>query len=334
MKTSIPAMHRSSATRGISMKIGMLMGLLLALPCPAGAQVQQKTFPIWPGAAPGSEGRMRKEMEFLDPHTREFYLRNVVTPTLTAHLPHPAKATGTAVIVVPGGGFHTTRWTDAIRDAEWLAARGVAAFVLKHRLIDTGETDEELKRGMERYMKAVMDVADAANAGRPLPVLDRDLVKAIDFAVEDGRQAIRYLREHAKRWGIKADRIGMMGLSSGGLVAMGAAVQHDAESRPDFVAPIYTPWFVEAAKAPPDAAPTFIGAKIPPDAPPAFIAVTSDDFIAVPGSLNIYNEWRASGKSAELHIYSKGGHGFGTTAQGLPVDGWLERLLDWLNWAL
>jgi acetyl esterase/lipase len=334
MKTSIPAMQRPSATRGISMKIGMLMGLLLALPCPAGAQVQQKTFPIWPGAAPGSEGRTRKESEFLEPHTKEFYLRNVVTPTLTAYLPDPSKATGTAVIVVPGGGFYTTRWTNAIQDAEWLASRGVAAFVLKHRLIDTGETDEELTRGMERHIKAVTDVADAANAGRPLPVLDRDLVNAIDFAVEDGRQAIRYLRKHSKGWGIKIDRIGVLGLSSGGLVAMGAAVQHDAQSRPDFIAPIYTPWFLEAAKAPPDPAPAFIGAKVPPDAPPAFIAVTSDDFIAVPGALKIYTLWREAGKSAELHIYSKGGHGFGTTAQGLPVDGWLERLLDWLNKAL
>ena len=147
--------------------IRMLIGIIMTMPCIADAQDQQKTFPIWPGAAPGSEGRTRKETEFLEPHTKEVYIRNVVTPTLTAYLPDPSKATGTAVIVVPGGGFHTTRWANAIQDAEWLASRGVAAFVLKHRLIDTGETDEELKRGMERHMKAMMDVADAANAGRP-----------------------------------------------------------------------------------------------------------------------------------------------------------------------
>jgi acetyl esterase/lipase len=313
------------------MKIRMLIGILSILPCTAGAQDQPKTFPIWPGAAPGSEGRTRKESEFREPQTKVVFLRNVVTPTLTSHLPDPAKATGTAIIVVPGGGFYATSWTDALQDAEWLASRGVAAFVLKHRLIDTGATDEELRRGMDRHMKAMMAVADAANAGRPLPALDRELVKGIEIAVEDGRQAIRSLRKEAKHWGIRADRVGVMGLSSGGLVAMGAAIEHDAASRPDFIAPIYTPWFLEAAKEPPGAAPTFIGAKVPPDAPPAFIAVASDDFIAVPGSLLIYNAWRSAGRSAELHVYSEGGHGFGARPQGLPVDGWLERFVDWLK---
>jgi acetyl esterase/lipase len=313
------------------MKIRILIGILAALPCTVGAQDHQQTFPIWTGAAPGSEGRTRQESEFHDPGTQEIYLRNVVTPTLTAYLPDPAKATGTAVIVVPGGGFSTMRWTDAIQDAEWLASRGVAAFVLKHRLIDTGTTDDELKQSMDRHMKLMMVVAAAANGGKPLPPLDRNLVKAIGLGLEDGRQAIRCLRKDAKRWGIRVDRVGVMGLSSGGLVAMGVAIEHDAESRRDFIAPIYTPWFLNAAKEPPGAAPTFIGAKVPPDAPPAFIMVASDDFIAVPGSLLIYNAWRSAGRSAELHAYSEGGHGFGARPQGLPVDGWLERFVDWLN---
>jgi dienelactone hydrolase len=313
------------------MKIRMLIGVLIALPCTAGTQVQQKTFPIWPGAAPGPEGRTRKEMEFLDPHSKEVYVRNVVTPTLTADLPDPAKATGTAIIVVPGGGFSFLRWTDATQDAEWLASKGVAAFVLKHRLIDTGATEEELKRSMERHVKLMMVVADAANSGKPLPSLDPDLMTAIRLGAEDGRQAIRTLRRDAKRWGIRTDRVGVMGLSSGGLVALGAVMEHDAESRPDFIASIYTPWFSEGPKIPPDVPPTFIGTKVPLDAPPAFIAVASDDFIAVPGSLLIYSAWRSAGRSAELHAYSEGGHGFGVKPQGLPVDGWLERFVDWLN---
>jgi acetyl esterase/lipase len=301
--------------------IRMLIGMLITMPWIAGAQNQQKALPIWSGAAPGSEGRTRKETEFREPHSKEVYVRNVVTPTLTAYLPDPAKATGTAVIVVPGGGFYFLRLTDATQDAEWLASKGVAAFVLKHRLIDTGETDDELKQGMGRHMKLVMVIAEAANGGKPMPALDRDLVKAITLGVEDGRQAIRSLRKDAKRWGIKADRIGVIGLSSGGLVAMGAAIEHDAKSRPDFIAPIYTPWFSHAAKDPPGAAPTFIGATVPPDAPPVFIAVASDDFIAVPGALLIYDAWRTAGRSAELHAYSEGGHGFGAKPQGLPVDG-------------
>ena len=313
------------------MKLRFLISILVVLPSMVRANDQPKTFPIWTGAAPGFEGRPRAESEFHEPRTNETYLRNVVTPTLTPYLPDPAKATGTAVIVVPGGGFYTTRWTDAIQDAEWLASRGNAAFVLKHRLIDTGSTDEELKQSMDRHINLMMVVADAANDGKPLPALDHDLVKAIGLGVEDGRQAIRCLRKDAKRWGVRIDRVGMMGLSSGGLVAMGVAIEHDAESRPDFIAPIYTPWFLEAAKEPPGAAPTFIGAKIPPDAPPAFIAVASDDFIAVPGSLLIYNAWRSVGRSVELHAYSEGNHGFSAKPQGLPVDGWLERFVDWLK---
>jgi hypothetical protein len=331
MNTSITAVLRPSALCRSPMMIRMLIGMLITMPCIAVAQDQQKTFPIWPGAAPGSEGQTRKELEFLDPHSKEVYVRNVVTPTLTAYLPDAAKATGTAVIVAPGGGFSFLRWTDATQDAEWLASKGVAAFVLKHRLIDTGATEEDLKRSMDRHVKLLMVVADAANGGKPLPALDRELVKAIGLGIEDGRQAIRYLRKDAKRWGIRADRVGVMGLSSGGLVAMGAAIEHDAESRPDFIAPIYTPWFLEAAKEPPGAAPTFIGAKVPPDAPPAFIAVASDDFIAVPGSLLIYDAWRRAGRSAELHAFSEGCHGFGVEPKGLPVDGWLKQFVDWLN---
>jgi acetyl esterase/lipase len=331
MKTSIIAVLRSSALGKSPMMIRMLAGIIMTLPCIADAQDRQKTFPIWPGAAPGSEGRMRKEMDFLDAPSKEVYVRNVVTPTLTAHLPDPAKATGTAIIVVPGGGFSFLWESDATQDAEWLAAKGVSAFVLKHRLIDTGETEEEFKRSMDRHLKLMMVLADAANRGEALPALDRELVKAIGLGIEDGRQAIRYLRKDAKAWGIRPDRVGVMGLSSGGLVAMGAAIEHDPESRPDFIAPIYTPWFLEAAKEPPGAAPTFIGAKVPPDAPPAFIAVASDDFIAVPGSLLIYGAWRRAGRAAELHAYSEGGHGFGVKPRGLTVDNWLKQFVDWLN---
>jgi acetyl esterase/lipase len=118
----------------------------------------------------------------------------------------------------------------------------------------------------------------------------------------------------------------MLGLSSGGITVLGSVIEHDAESRPDFIAAIYTCWF--SAKS--DAALSFVGAKTPADAPPAFIAVASDDFIVVPGSLLIYNNWRAAGRPVELHAYAEGGHGFGIKPIGMPVDGWLDRFVDWL----
>jgi acetyl esterase/lipase len=299
----------------------MMIGVLMALLWTAGAQAEVKTLKIWPGLAPGSEHWTQKEVEFPAPEGQGVWIRNVVTPTLTAYLPDSAKAKRTAVIVAPGGGFYSLTWTHATRVAEWLASRGITAFVLKYRLVDTGATAEEHQERYKKLVQVMKVVAEAANNGKPAPVLDGDLSIAMKLGIEDGRQAIRFVRKNSKELSIDADRIGIMGLSAGGFVALGAAIEHDARSRPDFIAPIYTPWFSD-------------GIRIPVDAAPAFIAVTSDDFIAVPGSLKIFNEWRAAGKSAELHIYSKGGHGFGADTQGLPVDSWLERFQDWLNKAL
>ncbi|APW60969.1 alpha/beta hydrolase [Paludisphaera borealis] len=313
------------------MKTCVFVAALVVLSSSAGAQPQRKSFPIWPGVAPGSESWTQKEIEFIEPQSKEVWLRNVVTPTLTAYRPEPAKDTGVAVIVVPGGGLSFSRWTNAVEIADWLASRGISAFVLKHRLKDTGTTDDDLKRYMNEHYKLMELIAGAANRGEPLPALDGKLVSMIEFGAEDVRQAVRSLRKDAKAWGVKSDRIGVMGLSSGGVLAMGAAVEHDAESRPDFISPIYAPWFTKTAQAPAKAAPSFIGAKVPSDAPPVFIVVASDDLITVSGSLLIYNTWRTAGRSAEMHVYAVGGHGFGVKPQGLPVDGWLERFADWLK---
>jgi len=312
------------------MKSHHLVLALFALSGVASAQEREARFPIWPGVAPGSEGWTQKEAEFTERHLGEVWVRNVVKPTLTAYLPAAAKATGDAVIVVPGGGMSFTRWANAVEIAEWLASRGVAAFVLRHRLTDTGTTDEDLKRGMDEHMKMTGMLAAAAVKGDPLPALDAKVTKMIDFAAEDLRQSVRSLRKDAKSWGVRPDRIGVLGLSSGGVLTMGAALKHDADGRPDFIAPIYTPWFAEAAKGPTGSAPSFLVAKVPPDAPPAFILVASDDPFAESGSLLIYKNWKSAGRSAELHVYSRGGHGFGVKPQGLPVDGWLEQFVEWL----
>jgi acetyl esterase/lipase len=116
--------------------------------------------------------------------------------------------------------------------------------------------------------------------------------------------------------GIKPDRVGIMGFSAGGMVTMGVVMDHDADSRPDFAAPIYGGGTN--------------GAKVPDDAPPLFILCASDDRLAAAGSARLYSEWKAAGRPVEPHIYEKGGHGFGMTPKGLPVDRWIERYGDWL----
>ena len=276
---------------------------------------QPRVIPVWPKDAPGSEKWTQKEVEHRSAMLRMKIVRNVVRPTLTAFLPERSKANGTAVIVCPGGGFRFLCCEgEGTEVAERLRARGVAAFVLKHRLMDTGATEEEFHKSLleAALLKAV---ADSLKAGER-PVLPEDARKFSALAVADGRQALKMVREQAGEWGIQPDRIGIMGFSSGGAVATGVATEHDAASRPNYAASLYGP---------------VLGSlKIPKDAPPLFICCASDDpLVPSRDSIRLYSAWKEAGKSAELHIYAKGGHGFG--GQGLPSDTWIDRFGDWLG---
>jgi len=97
-----------------------------------------------------------------------------------------------------------------------------------------------------------------------------------------------------------------------------AARLHDASSRPDFAGVIYGADLAEVA-------------PVPANAPPLFILCADDDEMATSTSVHLHSEWRAAGRPVELHIYFKGGHGFGMRKQGLPTDTWIERFGDWLQ---
>ena len=292
-----------------------ILAFVLALPTICRAQEQ--VIPVWPGAAPGSESWTQKEeTTHLPPMAAGGPLiRNVTQPTLTVFPPDPSKATGTAVIVCPGGGFHFLSWeSEGTEVAKWLSARGIAAFVLKYRLVDTGPTAED-------FRKAVMALFNPApSAGRPAggDGLPESMRKLTPLAIADGRQAMKLVRQRASEWGIAPDRIGIMGFSAGGIVTMGVVMEHDADSRPNFAAPIYGAGLAE-------------GAANPPDATPLFILCAANDPIAAAGSVATYTKWKTAGYSVELHMYSKGGHGFGMNKQGLPSDHWIERFGDWLE---
>jgi acetyl esterase/lipase len=109
----------------------------------------------------------------------------------------------------------------------------------------------------------------------------------------------------------------MMGFSAGAIITNAACAADDAQCRPDFAAPVYGPVFGEI--------------KVPRNAPPLFILCTADDRLAEASSAQLYSAWRDAGRDAELHIFEKGGHGFGMTKKNLPVDGWIERYADWLK---
>ncbi len=229
-------------------------------------------------------------------------IRNVSRPTLAAYLPDPAIAIGTAVIVCPGGAYHLLAFEhEGIEVARWLNTRGIAAFMLKYRLVQTGSDFPQC-------------VDEHLNDPHQMETLVEPLFPLI---TADGCQAVRLVRACAAEWGIAPDRIGMLGFSAGGMVTLSVALQFDSSSRPDFAAPIYS--------APPPDAP------VPADAPPLFLLCAADDDMASEVSTRFYSLWRAASHPVELHIYSKGGHGFGMTKQGLPSDGWIDCFAEWLQ---
>jgi acetyl esterase/lipase len=267
---------------------------------------QPLLIPLWPDGAPGSEGWTQQEQETLAPPPIGIrVVRNVTQPTLTAYLPDGAEATRPAVIICPGGAFHFLAIEhEGTQVAQWLHARGMAAFVLRYRLIETPVDDNALGQHMQQ------NLTDRDRFRRLMQVL-RPLI------IADGLQAVKLVRGRAAEWGIAPDRIGIMGFSAGGHLTTGVALGYDQDSRPDFAAPIYSSPYEDI--------------HVPEDAPPLFIAVAHDDAFAASASVPLYSAWNAAGRSVELHIYSKGGHGFGMRPQGLPSDHWIDCFGDWLQ---
>jgi len=267
------------------------------------APAQDKVIRLYDGPAPGSEDWKQTEQESRTNLWQTRIAFNVANPTLTVFQPPAGKANGTAVVICPGGAFFALSIDSEGNDvAHWLTAKGVTCFVLKYRLVECKTSDpttELMTRGP----------------------LDDVVAPVVKLALADGNAAIGYVRKHAAEFDVNPNRIGIIGFSAGGTVAVSAAMNYTAETRPNFVAPIYAAynWAIK-------------GKGVPADAPPAFLLAASDDPLGLaPHSVNIYQDWIAAGKSAELHLYSKGGHGFGTKQQHQPSDHWIERFSDWLD---
>ena len=245
---------------------------------------------IWPGPAPGSEHWTQKEKTF--EHTPVgTVVMNVVTPTLTPYLPERSKATGTAVIIAPGGAFVAlTVGLEGREAAEWLRAHGIAAFLLKYRTV------EKLQEGIPEM--------DMDTAGR--------------YGIADGIQALKVVRRHAAEWGVSPDRVGLLGFSAGAMVASGAVLQADSAGRPNFAAFIY-------------GAPFGVMPAIPAKLPPLFMAWAQDDRVALDPVVRFRDALVAAGQRPEIHVYSAGGHGFGMRKQGTSSDHWIDELYYWLK---
>ena len=264
----------------------------------------QEIIHIYSGPAPGSEDWNYPEKQYFSKTWNTEVVTNVAQPTLTVYKADPALASGTSVVICPGGGFMALSISSEGTDvAKWLAARGVTAFVLKYRLAHTGAD------GTQEFMKLIRDSK----------AFDETVGKIIPLSNADGLAAMAYVRKHAADWGIAADRAGIMGFSAGGEVTASVGFRYSPESRPAFVAPIYA-----AARSVKDSA-------VPADAPPMFLAAATDDQLHLtPDTIQLYDQWTAAHKPAELHIYGRGGHGFGMRQQHLPSDHWIDRFGEWL----
>ena len=272
--------------------------------------------PLWPGVAPGSEDWTWHEQAYQTPGGHA--IRNIVKPTLTPFLPDRAIATGTAIIVAPGGGnVFLTMDREGYDVARWLAARGVAAFVLKYRLNHTPEKDEDFQRDVMKPLLTRIGGGAGAPSASPSPSGPTAAAGTTTPGVADGQQAVRIVRQRAAEWGITPNRIGIMGFSAGAGVTMGVALNHDAESRPDFLAPIYGGLRADA--------------QVPPDAAPIFAAVASDDPVAQVSTLKLYAVWKAAGVPIELHVFESGGHGWGMRKQDKTSDHWIDEFGWWLE---
>jgi dienelactone hydrolase len=286
-----------------SIKSNILIMLLAIVSVNCFSQsLNNKVIRLYKGAAPGSENWTWNEYE--KKTGRYITIYNVSVPTLTVFEADKSIATGTAVIVCPGGAFHALAIDNEGYDvAKWLNTKGITAFVLKYRLghLVTENPTQEMWVKMKSK------------------TFNKDIEPIVAMGIADGKSAVAYVRSHAVEWNLKPNQIGIMGFSAGGTVATGVAFTYDAQSRPDFVAPIY-PYVGD-----------FATQTVPADAPPMFIAVASDDNegFQIPSTL-LYTNWVSAKKSAELHIYRKGHHGFGMRKQNIPTDTWIDRFYEWL----
>jgi dienelactone hydrolase len=266
----------------------------------------QKVIQLYEGKPKGSENWTWGEATSTKNMFNTEVVYNVSQPTITAFLPPKEIANGTAIVVAPGGAFHTLSINSEGYDvAKWLNSKGIAAFVLKYRVAHS-TTDDPVKELMPKM----------AN----FKALDAENDSIVPLAMADGLAAVNYVRVHAKDMNIDPHKIGFMGFSAGGTLTMSVVYNSTDENRPNFVAPIYA------------YEPAVIGSIPPSVKTPIFVAVAGDDQLGMmPMSINIYKKWYDAKQPSELHVFEKGGHGFGMRKQNLPVDTWYERFGDWLK---
>ena len=271
---------------------------------------------LWPGRVPDESGGIgterirlspaldRKQVEVTEP-TR--MITDVTKPTLTIYRPSKEKDTGTAMLICPGGGYWNLYWQlEGEEVAAWLNSIGITGIILKYRV------------------PRRPDEPKGEPARRPLA---------------DAQRAVSLVRSRAGEWGINPERIGIVGFSAGGHLAMATATNFEKRSyepvdeadkiscRPDFAVPVYSGYL--KAKDKDELAP---GISIPRGTPPVFLAHGGEDIISPPEhSVLMYLALKRAGVPAELHVYAGAAHDFGVRKSDQPCSTWTESCANWLR---
>lgn len=264
--------------------------------------------PVEPGAIPlygdKTPGTAASE-QWIKFGGRDLAVRNVTRPTITPVLPDPAKATGAAVVVAPGGAFMMLAMDhEGWAVARALADRGIAAFVLKYRLVPTPKDEAEAGKFMgEQLMKEV---------GRPMTgeLIGKSLAPA------DGKAALAWVRANAAHYGIDSARVGMIGFSAGAMTSRRVGLDPDPSVRPAFIGYIYGPQDAE---------------PVPADAPPLFNAIALNDGLFPNKGFAIAQSWLEAKRSVEIHGYQTGDHGFGLGVPGTTNALMIDEFTAWLK---
>lgn len=252
--------------------------------------------PLWEGAPPGSESWTHEEQldsaSFLSGGRP--ILRNVVCPTITPYLPDGE--TDRAVVIAPGGAMHfLSIESEGSAVAELVQGAGSAAFVLTYRVVPTPPDEEGFGNALSAAFGDGMEETTAAI----MPLASADAVRAIELVRSAGYAHVT-----------------LLGFSAGARVTAEVIVRGAPSERPDAAAAVYLP--------------SMGGCVADASSPPLFVLAAADDPLGIEGSLVLHGAWRDAGAPVELHVFERGGHGFGTDATGLPVDRWPDLFLAWL----
>lgn len=297
------------------MKKLLAIAVLLSIAAPAAAQEfrldpiakpdQVGAIPLYPAAKPADAeqwGRLTGQIGAT--RVEGNIVRNVNRPTITPFLPNPAKATGAAVVIAPGGAFLSLSMTSEGTDiARWLADHGVAAFVLKYRLNETPRDEKAFMAVVAQRMGAVARYGHTPDIREPR-------------ATEDALAALALVRTRAASFGVDPARVGMIGFSAGAMTALNAALEGQGGSRPAFLGYIYGP---------------MAAVTVPADAPPMFSAIALDDGLFKGQGFGIVEAWRQAGRPVEFHGYERGDHGFGIGRPGTTTTGVLPQFAAWME---